>query len=837
MVFGTIDRIKKAIEKGEYEKAYELIKKGYEKEPLNPGISYYHAYLFFEETYAEYNLDTARVAINRSMNLFETASEDLIEDLEKENLTQQKAIKLSEKIRDQSFLITLSDLTLDNIQAFRGYYPNSIYDEILRFKSDSIDFRHAEDTDTKDAFINFIANHPTSIFTPKADSILDGMRVEELELNGNLNDYYSFLKRYPLTRFRDRVENYIFRISTASHSPSSYQAFITFSQIDRLKQKAKDLLYFLDPRNPGIQSDSINDIKKHAQSKLFPVIQNNLIGFHNATGELKVNYSFVEIPEEYKCSLLTDAWIFSKTDDDTGMICGKNGDVILRNIDSYRNLSDDLGLISRSNEWWLYHKSGFSILDYPIQQAELLDAKWIKIRRNGKWGLVSYLGLDIAETRYDEISKEGVFWVFEKDGLIAVYTEPLIIDEIENRGLSLEFKFDDIELINQHSFIGFRDNRECLLDSTLSFLVPWGEYEINPEASGWYLKSDKGYRLYNSSEEEVMKQHYPYLESNDGWLAIKTGKDWMLLPRKGNLLPSRDYDSIKLVNDHSAIIIKDDTKTLIFTSGNSISLEDHQVQTFLNQPNFIRVSSDKKITLYDRKGESTISGEFDEFSFLNDTLVRVQVRKKFGLMNTNGDWILNPVFEGLDEKDGLILTLIDGKIGCYDPEINVLIEAKYESRIERLGTDYLAKKQGKHGIIDFTQKEVLSFIYDEIHQWNDTSFLIKKESEFSLIDKNEDTVYEPFQSIKPLCQSSNHNIYRFVQNGKYGLLSSRFGELLKAEFTDIFNISTSGIPFFFADQHLSKAGFHVVSYIDEKGNLILSKAYTKAEFEQILCDD
>ncbi len=40
----------------------------------------------------------------------------------------------------------------------------------------------------------------------------------------------------------------------------------------------------------------------------------------------------------------------------------------------------------------------------------------------------------------------------------------------------------------------------------------------------------------------------------------------------------------------------------------------------------------------------------------------------------------------------------------------------------------------------------------------------------------------------------------------------------------------------FADQHLDKAGFHVVSYVNEIGKLILSKAYTLEEFEDILCD-
>lgn len=97
-------------------------------------------------------------------------------------------------------------------------------------------------------------------------------------------------------------------------------------------------------------------------------------------------------------------------------------------------------------------------------------------------------------------------------------------------------------------------------------------------------------------------------------------------------------------------------------------------------------------------------------------------------------------------------------------------------------------------------------------------------------------IYKPFQAITPILQNSDQTIYRFVRNGKYGLISNKYGELLAPEFTDIINISSSEKPFFFADQHLDKAGFHVVSYVNERGKLVLSKAYTKEEFEKILCD-
>ena len=839
IVFGTVNRIQKAMEKKEYDKAYEHIVRGYEKEPNNPGVSYYHAKLFFDRGFSGYNIDTARIAINRSLKAYQKSSEELRQDLIEEGVTQDQIKQLADKIRDRTFQNTLNDLSIENILKYQKNYPQSVYEDILTFKKDSIEFDIAKKKQSQTALIDFIADHPVSVFRPKADSLLDLMRWQSLESSGTLRDYYSYLDKYPYSRHRKKVEQYILKVSTASHTIEKYLSFISLSSVPTLKKRAADVLFFLD--NDASMAvhplkDSITTAKELQELLLFPVVGENRIGFFDQSGNLQITPQFTYISPSYKCTLTTDSWMFVENASG-GQITTKNGTPILTSVSDYQNLGTDIGLIQQGDSWYLYHKSGFKIIDAPVESAELLSEKWIKIQQHGKWGLTSYMGLQIAESIYDDIFNEGGFWIFEKEGLFAVYTEALILDEIEQRGLSLEFKFDDIELVNENALIGFRDERECLLDSTLHFLIPWGEYEIYPEMSGWYLRSGQGYRLYNQSEQDLMDKYFAYLESNDGWLALKTDQDWMLLPRKGGLLPSREYDSIKLLNNHAALVIKGEEKYLVFNTGNQVPLNDESITVLPNRPQYVSISDMKGTTIYNERGEVAISGSFEKTNFLNDTLVRVQIRGKQGLIHTSGEWILNPVFDSIDEKDGLVLTLIDGKIGCYDPVINELIETGYQTRLVRFGQNYLAKKEGKFGIIDYASQEVLSFNYDEIMQWNDTTYLVKDGQQYWVIGENEEPVYEPFESMRMVVENDLHTVYRFIKNGRYGLISNRFGELLKPEFTDIFNIGTAESPLFFSDQHLDKAGFHVVSYVDQKGKLILSKAYTRVEFDQILCDD
>ncbi len=837
--FGALDRIQKAIEKKEYEKALELIAKGYEKEPANPGIDYYHGIILFDSTYAKYHLDSARILAENSLVKFENASPDIIEEINEDGITLEKLRNLHELVRDRSFKITLDSLSIASATSFQKRFPNSIYESDLKYKVDSMEFRIARLARTQEALLLYIKDHPASQFNVKADSILDDMRYSVLENTGDLQAFMSFHAKYPTTRHKNKVERFILKASTASHTEEDYINFIRLASNTYLKKKAADVLYYQSNKvNTDLHplKDSLNLISPFHKTELYPVIQNGLFGFYDRDGEKNISHKYLSTLDLYKCGLTKDDWVFVKTNN-TGQLLTKRGNVVVSSAGDYRSVSEDTGLLLQDGKWYLYHKSGFKILEDHIDEAAVIDDRWIKVKKDNKWGLVSFMGLYVAEIIYDDIFKLESFWVFEKNSRLAVYTDELILDEIEDRGISLEFKFDDIELVDENALIGFRDEKECLLDSTLKFLIPWGNYEIYPESSGWYLRSPDGFRLYNETEEDLIDKNFPYLESNEGWLALKTEKDWMLVPKHDGLSPTFSHDSVRLLSKHVAIIFDGENGRLQFSSGKEISIDDRQIRTFQNRSQYVSLIDGSNTTIYDKLGNEIISGKFNNTIFLNDSLIRVQVKGKQGLIHAKGDWILNPVFDTIDEKEGLVLTLIDGKIGCYDPQINELIKTEYEARIERIGKFYLAKKDGKFGIINHVKEVVIPFDYDEIKQWNDTSYLTRNSNEFLIINQQEEAVYEPIESVKTVISNDTHSICRFVKNGKYGLLSSQYGELLEPEFTDIFNIGSKDNPLIFADQHLDKAGFHVVSYVSEKGELILSKAYTKDEFDKILCDD
>ncbi len=837
VLFGPLDRIQKALEKADFEKVVELVNRGIEKEPQNPGFTYFKAKLLFTPSFDGYNPDSARLTINEASLQYELADAELIEELQEDGVSDSLLQKLSLEVRDFLYTEMLNDLSISGVTDFMGKYPGSVYESGLIFKRDSMVFRRVQRSDTKPGYLGFIKNYPNSVFRPAADSLLDQLRYLDLVNGGNLEDYRAFRSMYPRTNRLAEVEEFILKVSTASHHPEDLKKFLTSSGVAKWKKRAGDVLYYLDPENLDHHplQDSAARARIESNIEVFPVMDHEKFGFHSRNGRLQVPYSYDDVSDLLKCTTSSDPWVFVQ-DEVGGRIILKNGKTLLNGVENYVELSNALALVDRNGFSFLYHKSGFRILEDPIASAEVLANGWIKVERNGKWGLFTLFGLPIAEVRYDDIYNLGLFWVFERDDQLAVYTSAKILREVESRGLDLEFKFDDLELVNDTLLIGFKGAQECLLDQELNFLIPWGPYEIHPDSEGWYVRSADGYNLYNNTDDRVVDSQYQYLESGKRWLALQSSNDWILIPRVGQLNPMRGYDSIKLI-EPAALVFKGEEKTLLFSSGAEIELDGHELRSFSKHPDFLLIKKEGALGLYDGTGEAVFDGKYDDLAFVNDSLLKVTRKGQHGIIHKDGTFLLNPIFETLDVQGELIITLYDGMIGCYDLSTNVLIPPEFESRIEKIMLGYKVKKDGKYGLVDVKTDPLLDFKFEGIEEWNDTSLLVTNAGIQSIINLKEDTLMHQIEKLELLVEKDKERVFKFVQKGKFGLMSDQSGVLLKAEYSDIFNIGPKENPLFFADQHLSNAGFHVVSYVDDQGKLVFSKAYNKEEFDRILCED
>lgn len=834
---GVLDRIQKAIEKEDYPKAKELILRAYEKEPENPGIYYFHAALLFSEAYPKFHADSARILVSDAIKKYLQSSSEVKDQLEGEEIFLEMFQHLSSDIEKYLFLEVTDKLSIDAIEVFMEKYPQSQYSNILTYKRDSLAFSKSTVSESEKGYVQFMQNYPSSIFYAKADSLLDRVRYRKLTNEGRLDDYVAFKKRYPGTYHLSQVEAYILKHSTVSQSEKSIYSFIQKCQTPSLKKKAADVLYYLSDRSyfeAHPLKDSLEQVIQLSDVALFPVLEPDGFGFQSTAGQLQIPYVYAEVQEEAKCKTSTDDWLYLK-DNKEGLIVLKNGRQLLKRIEDYESLSSSLALIKRNGDSFLYHKSGFMILDHPIEMAEMLDNGWIKVRRKNKWGLYTVFGLEIAPVLFDDIESLGSFLVFKRADKLGLYTRDRILGEINNDGLSIEFKFDDLELVNDNLVIGFNAEKECLIDQNLHFLIPWGEYEINTDPSGWYLRKQGGYYLYGDSTDRIVDKKYLYLESNKAWFALKAEDGWLLVHKEKEKATSGGYDSLKLINDKTALLFQEGKRSILFNTGEQLYLGAEKIETFPGRSDYLMISDQENTAIY--SGDKMLfKGKYDRISFLSDSLLKVSVRGKQGIIDIRGHSVLQPIYDSIDARDGLILTLLRGGIGCYDIANDHLIPPEYESRISKINGLYLVKKGGYH-LIDIEGNEIFDQEFDEITTWNDSSYFVLKNDKYLIIRRNGQTMLSGLDAPIQIAESGKNQIFKTLKDGKFGLISTQGGIILDFNYSDIVAIGTETDPLFFADQHLSNAGYHVVSYVNASGKLIFSKAYRKEEFDRILCAD
>ncbi|MEM9896321.1 MAG: WG repeat-containing protein, partial [Bacteroidota bacterium] len=615
--------------------------------------------------------------------------------------------------------------------------------------------------------------------------------------------------------------------------------FLSIAKTHNLRKKAADLLYYIDDQKldyyPTI-ADSLKRASSINNYSLFPALENGLFAFYNANGAEIIPPTFSTISDRYRCDVPEDDWLYLESNG-AGTVTTKEGVEILTQVESYENLGDGIALVCRNGIRSVYHKSGFSLLE-NVENAEVAGAQFLKVKRNGKWGLYSFLGVQLLEHAFDDVYPLGNFWVFEKNERLAISVSEQFLPSTGKEEMEFIFKYDDVELVSADLILVFAEDEECMFGSSMKNLVPCGNHQIYPEESGYYLKTATGYKLYNDANKSVYDFEYPYVTSNKGWMTMRTSEDWILLPKSDRLIPSRSYDSVKLVNDFAALLFKGDTTRIMFQSGKTIDLKKDQLVANTPIRDDITIVSDQQVvSLFDATGSRLFRNTCDKAYLISDTLVVAVKDEKQGLFDLKGEELLPVKYDALTLKNDLTQTLINGKIGAYDPATGSLIPAKFEASLEKIGGLFLASSEGKLGVIDPGGKTVLDFQYDQINYWNDTSYLVKENDFFHLLTREGEKAFTAYQNVKRLVPDNTSDLYTFNIDGKFGLMSSSRGYILEPVYSDIVAIQNLDKLVLFADQHLAKAGYHVVSYMDENGALLLSKAYKSDTFEKVYCPD
>ena len=340
----------------------------------------------------------------------------------------------------------------------------------------------------------------------------------------------------------------------------------------------------------------------------------------------------------------------------------------------------------------------------------------LKVKKDGKYGLINLTGKELTAFDYDEITAiSGVKNTIKvkKDGKIGIVN-------IEGKEI-LKPEYADADCLG------------------------------TDDKSGFIVKSeDAKYGVVDYSGNVVLEAVYDEIEKiykNDYYVVKKSGKE-ILVQKGGTEVLNTGYDEIKQVlknAEHGIIYVKNNKYGVMKTTGEVTieaeydDLKEAKTGIFIAKQNdkygVIDLEKNAKVEFkyssinYDEKADIYIA---EDESFNNEILDNAFTVKQSGIL------------VDIDNEKGYIELRQEDEYKYY----NFKFEQKDIKEIFTSNTLYLNKQNGKYGFVDKTGKVIVDYIYDDATEQNIYGYAaVKKDGKWGSIDNKGNVTQEPTYNL------------------------------------------------------------------------------------------
>lgn len=357
-----------------------------------------------------------------------------------------------------------------------------------------------------------------------------------------------------------------------------------------------------------------------------------------------------------------------------------------------------------------------------IEALENIDADgnvWheeniLRIKKNGKYGLIDLNGKELLPTEYDEIT---------------------VLDGIEN---SIIIKKDGkVGLVN--------DNGSILVEAKYEEIKNLGDTYKN----GYITISEDGkYGVVSATKKQILENKYDEISQiylKDYYLVKESGKK-KLIDSKGTTIIENGFDEIKSTTSRGIIFTKNNLYGEMSIAGET--LIEAKYQNLKEAINGIYIAKQN-----DKYGIINTT-ENVEISF---DYTGITYNEKANLFLAEDQEYKTSI---IDEKFNVKVIGILSEINTEQSYIRMRINDEYKyydfSGEERLNTEvlknntiFLSKKDGKYGYVDQKGNSVIDYIYDDATEQNEYGFAsVKKNGLWGAVDKEGKEVIEPKYNLE-----------------------------------------------------------------------------------------
>lgn len=887
----SLKRAYKQFENSEMETLREMLLKFDEKNIENSGKYFLYSLYYLQDVRDRDKLDSAYFFIKESKEKFPNFSPKEAEELNEIGITLSTIDSVISVIDSLEFTFVSSANTINEYKKYMRDHPHSKYLDTSKKKWHSLEFAIASKVNTWQGYKDFMDTFRDSDEYSIAKSLYDELLFRDETSDRSLKSFENFLAKNPDTPFRDSLEYLIFKFYGLSNNTEKLIEYIKKYPQSKNNKRALDILYHSNDRDMKIfnsvelgrsYEDSLKSISLIDKKYLLGIHEDNETSFIDNGGDIiikKVEYAFAE---DVFCSF-SNLDYFILESGNYKQIVNRNFKKLFgaNNINFIEDIGKGLIKISYDDRVKIIHKSGFEILDEEIENAYLVDGRYILLSKNNSYALSSFLGDRIYDFIFYDVSREGPFLIFENTSeLFYVSTSEDIEEKALNLNYSVSFDYQDYEYFDNETILVFSENNyEELIDKNMKTIISSGNHRIDSYPFGFTVTSEFGVRVISDKlsipfsifyTDIIRSEKYFITERNDKWEIKNVNTGELLLD---------NIDSVKTITDQ-VLWYRDDMKeALYFSDSVQVALPEKSSLSVLNskygKKTYIKVISVEEEYILDDSGSKLPSTEYfyivesgNTFSYLSkkfsvsqtelmkmnnktskklyvgeklkvrgyvpndvisDSLFLIESNGKKGIADAEGKIILEPQYDGITslyEEDLIIIN--EEKIGIFNIPSLSLIPPNFTNLLSPMGKNYLFLEE-RYGLMDLSGERILDPVWKKIISLSDSVVLAEGEEKNVLINiLNKENIID-FDKYSFLSEGLNSIIKVETEEGS-GLYSSVSGEILMPVYNSVNHFEIEGHFYFLAKREIPEANLLINLLVDQNGHILLNQALDLGSF-------
>ncbi|HCW06180.1 MAG TPA: hypothetical protein DGG95_02320 [Cytophagales bacterium] len=834
--FSTLHQAERKMNQRNWPEAYQLLTKVLRKDSIHVQAELLLCRWYLSRANPAHQTDSAhryiRLATTHFKQLIGRPKEKLIRD----QIDSVYLLSIHETTDSTAFVEAKQVNTEQGYEEFLKKYNDARQKNAALELRDEVAYLEALKQNSYQAFEKYVQKYPNSHRAKEARSRYEKLLFEFKTHDRKLKSFQAFVKEFPLSPYVREADRNIFEVLTSSGSPSDFIEFINACPKSHYVKEAQDILFHLyremeEPMPTEFLSDSLKLVTALNRKLWAPFYKNGKFGFMNTEGTETLSERFSIIDEYYKCGSIADDILFT----DAGLV-SRSGK-ILSEAKSYKDLSYGFLKLSDSSYVRVMHKSGRIILGECLEDAAVLQGRFLQTRKRGKWGLISLSGRTILSHEWNSIDVIEDVLVLDRLGKKNLVLLNKIPELANGSSLTENFVFDEVSRIDKQRLLVRNGSLEGIVNSKLEFVVPLAIQQLQFTPIG----------LVRKMNDQFVFSDIPELQSKT-WAKYFFKKQWLYL---------EDESGKKLFDTYAKKIIEDHLDSLWFENGLAFARLKDSIHVHINSAahlslmknlkiHFIKASDSIRFFYIDQKkgkqvfvvgtGEKLFTTDANQIESIDANHFIITKKNKKGVVNLQGKIILPVEYDAIVSNGNKLSLFKDKKFGQYDLQTKVLIKPSFEKNIIPLGNLLITSRGGYLGLIDETGKSITNFEFEELIPWSENQVWAKRDFEWSLVNfRTQQKIIAHIKSIQLIKKSSTENIAVIKQENLYGVVNTTKGVIIPPNFSFIMNLGSEEEPLYFTTKEVEEAGIVVVIYYDKSGKFIRKLVYEDEDYARIVC--